>query len=195
MPRNAPGQKYAVCNSDESEPGTCHDRDILRYNPHALIEGMAIGGYCTNSTVGYNYIRGEFMAEPFPRFEAALKEAYRLLYVRAPLEEALAQMKEMGSAAVTEFAGKGIDLNVSLLGKVATWILYASLFLTIVTPAGTDWPLWLFWIGIAGAVQGSPIVPVNSWPRAAKAEEANLLRAFRAPAAVQATLVAPMGAR
>jgi NADH-quinone oxidoreductase subunit F len=65
-----------VCNSDESEPGTCHDRDILRYNPHALIEGMAIGGYATNSTVGYNYIRGEFMAEPVPRFEAALKEAY-----------------------------------------------------------------------------------------------------------------------
>ncbi len=45
MPRNAPGQKYAVCNSDESEPGTCHDRDILRYNPHSLIEGMAIGCY------------------------------------------------------------------------------------------------------------------------------------------------------
>jgi len=76
MPRNAPMQKYMVCNSDESEPGTCHDRDILRYNPHALIEGMAIGGYCTNSSVGYNYIRGEFMAEPFPRFDAAVQEAY-----------------------------------------------------------------------------------------------------------------------
>jgi NADH-quinone oxidoreductase subunit F len=76
MPRNAPGQKYAVCNSDESEPGTCHDRDILRYNPHALIEGMAIGGYAMGATVGYNYIRGEFLAEPVPRFEAALEEAY-----------------------------------------------------------------------------------------------------------------------
>jgi NADH-quinone oxidoreductase subunit F len=76
MPRNAPGQKYAVCNSDDSEPGTCHDRDILRYNPHALIEGMAIGGYAMGATVGYNYIRGEFLAEPVPRFEAALKEAY-----------------------------------------------------------------------------------------------------------------------
>jgi NADH-quinone oxidoreductase subunit F len=76
MPRNASMQKYAVCNSDESEPGTCHDRDILRYNPHSLIEGMAIGGYCMNATVGYNYIRGEFLAEPVPRFEAALKEAY-----------------------------------------------------------------------------------------------------------------------
>ncbi|PZN34210.1 MAG: NADH-quinone oxidoreductase subunit F [Proteobacteria bacterium] len=76
MPRNAPGQKYVVCNSDESEPGTCHDRDILRYNPHALIEGMAIGGYAMGATVGYNYMRGEFMSEPVPRFEAALEEAY-----------------------------------------------------------------------------------------------------------------------
>jgi NADH-quinone oxidoreductase subunit F len=76
MPRNAPGQKYAVCNSDESEPGTCHDRDILRYNPHQLIEGMAIGAYSMGATVGYNYIRGEFLGEPVPRFEAALKEAY-----------------------------------------------------------------------------------------------------------------------
>jgi NADH-quinone oxidoreductase subunit F len=76
MPRNATMQKYAVCNSDESEPGTCHDRDILRYNPHSLIEGLAIGGYCMNATVGYNYIRGEFLGEPVPRFEAALEEAY-----------------------------------------------------------------------------------------------------------------------
>ncbi len=76
MPRNATMQKYAVCNSDESEPGTCHDRDILRYNPHSLIEGLAIGGYCMNATVGYNYIRGEFLGEPVPRFEAALQEAY-----------------------------------------------------------------------------------------------------------------------
>ena len=76
MPRGAPGQKYVVCNSDESEPGTCHDRDILRYNPHAVIEGMAIGGYAMGATVGYNYIRGEFLAEPVPRFEHALQEAY-----------------------------------------------------------------------------------------------------------------------
>ena len=69
-------QKYIVCNSDESEPGTCHDREILRYNPHALIEGMAIAGYAMGATVGYNYIRGEFIDEPVPRFEAALKEAY-----------------------------------------------------------------------------------------------------------------------
>ena len=58
--RDAPGQKYVVCNSDEGEPGTCKDRDILRYNPHQLIEGMAIAGYVMGATVDYNYIRGEF---------------------------------------------------------------------------------------------------------------------------------------
>jgi NADH-quinone oxidoreductase subunit F len=76
MPREAPMQKYLVCNSDESEPGTCHDREILRMNPHALVEGMAISGYAIGATVGYNYVRGEFMEEPVPRFEYALKEAY-----------------------------------------------------------------------------------------------------------------------
>ncbi len=76
MNRDAPGQKYVVCNSDEGEPGTCKDRDIMRYNPHQLIEGMAIGGYVMGATVGYNYIRGEFW-EPFERMEAALKEAYQ----------------------------------------------------------------------------------------------------------------------
>ena len=76
MPRDAEGQKYVLCNSDESEPGTCHDRDILRYNPHAVIEGMAIGGYAMGATVGYNYLRGEFHHEPFERMEEALAEAY-----------------------------------------------------------------------------------------------------------------------
>lgn len=75
MPRQAPGQKYIVCNSDEGEPGTCKDRDILRYNPHQLIEGMAIAGYVIGATAGYNYIRGEFW-EPYERFEGALQEAY-----------------------------------------------------------------------------------------------------------------------
>jgi NADH-quinone oxidoreductase subunit F len=78
MPRNMPGQKYIVCNSDESEPGTCKDRDILRFNPHALVEGMAIAGYSIGATVGYNYMRGEFMDEPFIHFEQAVKEAYEL---------------------------------------------------------------------------------------------------------------------
>ena len=76
MPRNAPGQKYILCNSDESEPGTCKDRDILRFNPHAVVEGLAIACYATNSTVAYNYLRGEFHHEPFERVEQAVKEAY-----------------------------------------------------------------------------------------------------------------------
>ncbi len=76
MPRSAPVQKYLVCNSDESEPGTCKDRDILRFNPHALVEGMAIGCYAMGATAGYNYMRGEFHHEPFERFEGALREAY-----------------------------------------------------------------------------------------------------------------------
>ena len=76
MPRSVPGQKYIVCNSDEGEPGTFKDRDILRYNPHQLIEGMAIAGYTIGATVGYNYIRGEFW-EPYERFEAAIEEARR----------------------------------------------------------------------------------------------------------------------
>ena len=75
MNRNSPIQKYVVCNSDEGEPGTCKDREILRRNPHQLIEGMAIGGYVMGATVGYNYIRGEFW-EPYLRCEQALKEAY-----------------------------------------------------------------------------------------------------------------------
>lgn len=72
--RDAPGQKYVLCNADEGEPGTCKDRDILRFNPHQVIEGMAIGGYAMGASVGYNYIRGEFW-EPYQCFEAALEEA------------------------------------------------------------------------------------------------------------------------
>ncbi len=71
-----PGQKYVLCNADEGEPGTCKDRDILRFNPHQLIEGLLIACYAMGATVAYNYIRGEFH-EPFERFEAALDEARR----------------------------------------------------------------------------------------------------------------------
>lgn len=76
MPRGTGGQNYIVCNSDESEPGTCKDREILRNNPFALIEGMAIAGYAIDASVGYNYMRGEFMDEPARVFEGAIEEAY-----------------------------------------------------------------------------------------------------------------------
>src|SRR5437879_3672640 len=62
MPRQFPGPKYVVCNSDEGEPGTCKDRDLLRYNPHSVIEGMIIGGYAMGATAAYNYIHGEVWA-------------------------------------------------------------------------------------------------------------------------------------
>jgi len=74
MPRNFPGDKYVVCNTDEGEPGTFKDRDILRFNPHQLIEGMIIAGYTLGAKAGYNYIHGEIWAE-YERFEAALDEA------------------------------------------------------------------------------------------------------------------------
>ncbi len=74
--RDKPGQKYLLCNSDEGEPGTCKDRDILRFNPHQVIEGMAIGAYAMGTTVGYNYIRGEYW-EPYECFHTALEEARR----------------------------------------------------------------------------------------------------------------------
>ena len=80
MPRDCEGPSFIVCNSDEGEPGTCKDRDILRFNPHAVIEGMIIAGYTMGCSAGYNYIRGEF-SEPIERFEAALQAARNAGYL------------------------------------------------------------------------------------------------------------------
>ncbi|HMS04479.1 MAG TPA: NADH-quinone oxidoreductase subunit NuoF [Burkholderiaceae bacterium] len=74
MPRQFPGAKHLVCNSDEGEPGTCKDRDILMFNPHIVIEGMAIAAYAMGISLGYNYIHGEIF-QVYERFEAALEEA------------------------------------------------------------------------------------------------------------------------
>ncbi len=74
IPKNHQGQKYLICNADESEPGTFKDRDILRYNPHAIIEGMLIAAYVIGASVGYNYIHGEIWAE-YEQFEEAIEEA------------------------------------------------------------------------------------------------------------------------
>ncbi len=74
LPKGYIGQKYLVCNSDEGEPGTFKDKDILSSNPHALIEGMILAGFATGATVGYNYIHGEIF-EIYEQFEAALDEA------------------------------------------------------------------------------------------------------------------------
>jgi NADH-quinone oxidoreductase subunit F len=80
MPKNYTGQKYLVCNSDEGEPGTFKDRDLMRYNPHIVIEGMVIAAYAMGITVGYNYIHGEIW-EAYERCEAALDEARAAGYV------------------------------------------------------------------------------------------------------------------
>ena len=74
MPKNYQGPKYLVCNSDEGEPGTCKDRDILAYNPHIVIEGMAIAAYAMGVSTAWNYIHGEIF-EVYQRFEQALDEA------------------------------------------------------------------------------------------------------------------------
>ena len=74
MPKQFDGMKYIVCNSDEGEPGTFKDRDLLRYNPHMVIEGMIIAGYATGSPVSYNYIHGEIW-DIYDRYEEALAEA------------------------------------------------------------------------------------------------------------------------
>ena len=65
---------YLCCNADESEPGTFKDREIMRWTPHALIEGCAIGAYAIGAETCYIYIRGEF-TEPLQRMEAAVREA------------------------------------------------------------------------------------------------------------------------
>ncbi len=75
IPKNLKGQKYIVCNSDEGEPGTFKDKDIIKYNPHQLIEGMIIAGYVMGATIGYNYMRGEFY-DQMHVIENALTEAY-----------------------------------------------------------------------------------------------------------------------
>ena len=118
MPRSAPGQKYLLCNSDESEPGTCHDRDILRYNPHAVIEGMAIAAYSMGATVGYNYLRGEFHHQPFERFEAALKEAYAAGWLGTDLKGTGVDMDIYGVLGAGAYiCGEETALMESLEGK------------------------------------------------------------------------------
>ncbi len=118
MPKDMPGQKYIVCNSDESEPGTCKDRDILRFNPHALVEGMAIAGYCIGATVGYNYMRGEFMDEPFIRFEQAVKEAYEAGYLGKNIQSSGVDFDLHGSLGAGAYiCGEETALLESLEGK------------------------------------------------------------------------------
>ena len=69
------GRSYLVVNADESEPGTCKDREIMRHDPHLLVEGCLIAGFAMGAHVGYIYVRGEFIRER-ERLQRAIDEAY-----------------------------------------------------------------------------------------------------------------------
>ena len=76
MPKKSDGRPhYLVVNADESEPGTCKDRDIIRHDPHLLIEGSLIASFAMGAHAAYIYIRGEFVRER-ERLQAAIDEAY-----------------------------------------------------------------------------------------------------------------------
>lgn len=75
MPKNSPKPSYLVVNADESEPGTCKDRDILRFEPHKLVEGCLLASYAIGAHCCYIYIRGEFYNEA-SEVQKAIDEAY-----------------------------------------------------------------------------------------------------------------------
>ena len=95
MPKEVVKPHYLICNADESEPGTFKDREIMRWTPHALIEGCAIGSYAIGAETCYIYIRGEF-TEPLRVMEEAVRDAYR---------EGILGKSAMGT-------GKRIDVHV-----------------------------------------------------------------------------------
>ena len=76
MPKKSDGRPhYLVVNADESEPGTCKDREIMRHDPHLLVEGCLIAGFAMGANAGYIYVRGEFIRER-ERLQAAIDQAY-----------------------------------------------------------------------------------------------------------------------
>ena len=95
IPKNSEKPKYLVCNADESEPGTCKDRQIIRYTPHLLIEGLLIGSYAIGCKHAYVYIRGEYVREA-------------LL-----LEEAIEEAREKGFLGKNIF-GSGFELEITV---------------------------------------------------------------------------------
>ncbi|MCD8524577.1 MAG: NADH-quinone oxidoreductase subunit NuoF [Gammaproteobacteria bacterium] len=111
------GAKYLLCNADEGEPGTCKDRDILRFNPHQLIEGMCIGAYIMGIPFGYIYTRGEFK-EPIARLDAALEEAKHAGYLGANIQNSDFSFRlEQTIGAGAYICGEETALMESLEGK------------------------------------------------------------------------------
>jgi len=93
VPKESKRPKYVVCNADESEPGTGKDRDLMRYDPHLLIEGMVIAAYALGARDNYIYIRGEYW------------------YIKEILEKAIAQAYERGYLG-KNILGSGFDCNL-----------------------------------------------------------------------------------
>jgi NADH-quinone oxidoreductase subunit F len=118
MPKENTGPVYAICNADESEPGAFKDRDILRFNPHQLIEGIAIGAYAIGAQTAYCYIRGEFSQEGYIRFQSAIEEAYAQGFLGSSLYGSDRQMEihaVLGAGAY--ICGEETALMESLEGK------------------------------------------------------------------------------
>ena len=117
MPKESP-QSYFVVNSDESEPGTCKDRDLIRFNPFALVEGMVIGCYAIRASVGYNYMRGEFMDEVNTRFQYALKKSYEEGWVGKNIKGSGIDIEVIGTLGAGAYiCGEETALLESLEGK------------------------------------------------------------------------------
>ncbi|MEE9334419.1 MAG: NADH-quinone oxidoreductase subunit NuoF [Granulosicoccaceae bacterium] len=117
MPKESP-QSYFVVNSDESEPGTCKDRDLIRFNPHALVEGMLIGCYAIRASVGYNYMRGEFMDEPYQRFMEALQMGYDKGFIGKNIKGSGVDIDVIGTLGAGAYiCGEETALLESLEGK------------------------------------------------------------------------------
>lgn len=118
MPKNG-GQSYFVINSDESEPGTCKDRDLIRFNPHALVEGMLIGSYAIRATVSYNYMRGEFMDEIYRRFMQAISDAYSHGWAGRDIQGSGIDIEVIGTLGAGAYiCGEETALLESLEGKM-----------------------------------------------------------------------------
>lgn len=117
MPKES-AQSYFVVNSDESEPGTCKDRDLIRFNPYALVEGMVIGCYAIRASVGYNYMRGEFMDEVYKRFMDALKKSYEEGWVGKDIKGSGINIEVIGTLGAGAYiCGEETALLESLEGK------------------------------------------------------------------------------
>ncbi len=117
MPKES-AQSYFVVNSDESEPGTCKDRDLIRFNPFALVEGMVIGCYAIRASVGYNYMRGEFMDEVYQRFQYALKKSYEEGWVGKDIKGSGINIEVIGTLGAGAYiCGEETALLESLEGK------------------------------------------------------------------------------